>query len=70
MHDVDLKEHQARINRLQHMDRKEILAARLKSLLQDVQSGNLTIEDLLKYTNISREQLQRLLEGGYHETRN
>lgn len=35
----------------------------LKELIEGIRDGSLTVEDVMSFTNISREQLEYMMEG-------
>ncbi|MFN0222129.1 preprotein translocase subunit YajC [Paenibacillus sp. KR2-11] len=64
----ELQEHAARIERLQKVDRKVVLATRIHGLILGVKNKELTIEDVTQLTNITREEFLEMMEsegGGY-----
>lgn len=57
-----LQEHAANIKRLQQLDPQEIISIKIKNLVQAVKNKELTVDDVLRYTNINEEQLNLLLK--------
>ncbi|MFD0591036.1 hypothetical protein ACFQZE_23860 [Paenibacillus sp. GCM10027627] len=45
------------------MNRKTILATKLKDILLAVQEGKLTVKEITQYTSITEEQLADLLKS-------
>lgn len=56
-----LQEHQRKIERLIEMDREEIRSLRIQALVEGVRNGQLSVEDVVTYTNITPEQLAELM---------
>lgn len=56
-----LQEHQRKIERLIGMDRELIKAKRIQALVDAVRNGQLSVEDVVTYTNITPEQLAELM---------
>lgn len=60
----ELKQHAETIRQLLQKDRNEVSKQNLEALLSGVRSGQLSEDDILQFTNISRKQLAALLERG------
>lgn len=58
----DLYFHSLEIERLRKMDAQEIYKQKLSGLIQSVKNQELSLDDVLLYTNISRSQLLTLLD--------
>jgi hypothetical protein len=57
-----LDDHAKQIERLLNADRQQILVSKIKGLLQGIWNNELTVDDVVRFTNISAEQLQLLLK--------
>ncbi|WP_426450642.1 preprotein translocase subunit YajC [Paenibacillus sp. S-38] len=60
---AEVQEHAERIDRLLKVDRQVVLAARIHGLILGVRNKELTIEDVIRFTNIDREQLLKMMES-------
>lgn len=58
-----LHEHQRKIDRFLAMDRGDIQKKRVADLVQAVKSGELSIDDVTAFTNITPEQLAELIRS-------
>lgn len=55
-----LQEHQRKIERLVGMDRKLIKSKRIEALVEGVRNGELSTDDVARFTNITPEQWAEL----------
>ena len=64
--DVDLlehEEHESKIKRLRESTPEQLLQSRISKLCEAVRSGEMSIEEVVNFTNISRETLAELLKS-------
>ncbi|MEC0167377.1 preprotein translocase subunit YajC [Paenibacillus graminis] len=57
------EQHANTIRQLLQKDRNEVGSQHLDALLNGVRKGELSVDDILEFTNISREQLNKMVQG-------
>lgn len=58
-----LQEHQRKIERLFGMDREVIKSKRIQALVEGVRNGELSTDDIARFTNITAHQLEELMRS-------
>lgn len=64
----ELEIHAEKIKRLLNMDRDQVVREKLNALVKAIENGEMTVREVLQFTNITEEQLKDLMNKGGENT--